>query len=69
MKTAGIESFYIIIEKIMGPTLAKQTTTDALYIVLSEMQQQGISITAHEISKRMQIYANDFMKAAEDVIA
>lgn len=69
MKTSGIESFYNIVHKLMGPLEAKKAVSDVMYIIISDLQEQNMPVCNEEINKRFQVYANDYKEASKNNVA
>ena len=63
MKTAeSLAALYTIINKLMGPVEAKKSLTAAMSLVISDLQEEGLSITPELIDERLKIYVNDFIE-------
>lgn len=63
MKTAeSLAALYAIINKLMGPVEAKRSLTVAMSLVISDLQEEGLSITPELIEERLYIYVNDFVE-------
>ena len=65
----SIVTLYKIIEKIAGPINAKDSVTDALFIILSDLHEEGLPITEKLINDRFAKYADDFVQASKSNVA
>lgn len=65
----SIEILYKSINKIMGPIEAKKTVTRVLFIVIDDLQEEGLPVTEALISERIAKYANDFYEVTQNEVA
>lgn len=66
MTTAkSLADLFQIFSKEEGPIKAKNDVTGAVFIVLSEIINEGLEVTPEEIEKRLIIYANDFIEVSK----
>ncbi|MCM2351356.1 MAG: hypothetical protein NDI69_15140 [Bacteriovoracaceae bacterium] len=61
----SIEILYRIILELKGPREAKKFTSEVLYGVIDELQEEGREITAFAIDQKLAVIANDFQKASQ----
>lgn len=65
MKAAtSLTSLYNIILKIAGPVEAKNAVSTATYLVLAELQEDGIEISQENIDLKLELYVEDFIQVA-----
>lgn len=65
MKTSkALATLYSIIEKEMGAVKAKQSVSNAVYLVICDIQDAKLSVTAEEIENRLEEYVNDYVEVA-----
>lgn len=65
----SIEILYKSINKIMGPVPAKKTVTRVLFIVIDDLQEEGLPVTEVLISERIAKYAKDFYEVTRNEVA
>ena len=63
--TESMEELYKIAEKLENAQEARQLLVAIFSNVLSEIQDEGLEVTAQEVEKRLQNYLNDFIEAAK----
>lgn len=67
MKAAeSIQALYEIVEKIKGPHAAREFIVGEISILLSELQDEKISVTAEAIEERLSKVANDFITVTKN---
>lgn len=65
MKAAtSLTSLYNIILKIAGPVEAKNAVSTATYLVLAQLQEDGLEITQENIDLKLELYVEDFIQVA-----
>ena len=63
MKTAeSLAALYKIINKLNGPIAAKESISAAVYLIICDLQQEGLEVTPEQIEKRLSDYAQDFIE-------
>lgn len=53
----------------MGPIEAKNAATDALYLAIERIRDDGLPVTAEELDKRLGKFADDFIEATKNQVA
>jgi uncharacterized protein YqgV (UPF0045/DUF77 family) len=65
MKTnESMEALFKIISKILGPIEAKKSVVNAVYCVISDLQDEGLPVTAEAIETRLAAYVDDYVQVA-----
>lgn len=65
----SIESVYEIINKLMGPIEAKNSVCDIVFNAISELQENGLPVTADAIEKLLSEKASDYLEASKNQVA
>lgn len=66
MKTKeALESIYNVINELLGPIEAKNTVSDAIFNIITDLHDEGLPITGEAIKARLVEYAKDFAYAAQ----
>lgn len=60
----SIETLYRIILELKGPKEAKKFTSEVLYGVIDDLQEEGSEITAFAIDQKLADIAKDFQKVS-----
>lgn len=60
----ALATLYSIIEKEMGTVRAKQSVSTAVQLVISDILDEKLPVTAEEIEKRLESYVNDYVEVA-----
>lgn len=61
----SIETLYRIILDLKGPREAKRFTSDVLFGVIDDLQEEGKEITAFAIDQKLAQIATDFKQVAD----
>ncbi len=66
MNTANsLASLYQIFSQLVGPIEAKESVSTAIFLVITQIQDEGLEVTAELIESRIFRYAQDFIEVAE----
>ena len=66
MKTsASLSNFYHIMAKVVGPVEAKESASAAIFLVLSEIIDEGLQVTPELIEQKLSAYVKNFIDIAE----
>ncbi len=61
----SIETLYRIILELKGPREAKRFTSDVLFGVIDDLQEEGKEISAFAIDQKLAQIATDFKQVAD----
>lgn len=65
MKSAQyLETLYSIMNREMGPIEAKTFVSDAVFNIISELQEDSLPVTEEAISKKLAEKVSDYLKAS-----
>jgi hypothetical protein len=67
--TKSIVTLYKLIGKMANPIEAKNAVTDALFIILSNLEEEGLSISEELIDERFSNYVDDFTQVSKSEVA
>ena len=59
-----LETLYNIMNREMGPIEAKIFVSDAVFNILSELQENSLPVTEDAISKKLAEKVSDYLKAS-----
>jgi hypothetical protein len=65
----SLETLYTTLEKIFGPDKAKTSTSKILFIVIDEIQQEGLPLTDSNLEERISKFINDFEEVSKHQVA
>ena len=58
-------AFYNLILRLKGPAEAKRVLSDVVYILVTNIQEEGMVVTNEELEKRFEIYTKEFIEASK----
>ena len=67
MKT--IEELYALYSKLFGPNMAKGALADAIWVVISRIEEECLTVTQEVINQRLEIIKKDFSQASKNSVA
>jgi hypothetical protein len=64
-----LETLYNIMNREMGPIEAKIFVSDAVFNIISELQENSLPVTEDAISKKLAEKVSDYLKASKNFAA
>lgn len=58
--------YYHLIEKVENSTEARNSLAGIVTLVIYDIQNEGLELTAEELEKRISIHINDFLEVAKN---
>lgn len=58
--------YYHLIEKVENPTEARNSLAGIIKLVVYDIQNEGLELTAEELEKRISEHVQDFLDAAKN---
>jgi nitrate/nitrite-specific signal transduction histidine kinase len=61
----SLEALYQILQNLTGPADAKATLSNILFNILTELQDEGVPVTAETIERKLAETADDFIETTK----
>lgn len=65
----SLSELYEIINKMLGPVEARKAVSTAVSLIISDLQDEGISVSPEILEKRIHDYVQDFVEASKNEVA